>query len=306
MTKILLVGKIGQLGWELQRSLPCLGEVHAVDYPEIDLRDEDAVRELVRAVLPEVIVNAAAYTDVNGAESNLELARAINGVAPGVLASELAAAGGRFIIHFSTDYVFNGEGNRPYVEDDSVDPINAYGLTKLEGEQAIARSGCAHIILRTQWLYAARGKNFLLTILRLAREGKPLRIVSDQVGAPTTARMLAELTSFVLSAARARAPNEFSGVYHATAAGQASWYDFTKEILEQTCSLFDRPPDWCRRALASLQPVPSSEYPAPARRPAYSVLSNEKLARVFGLRMPDWRHQLRFCLEELKPALPAE
>lgn len=298
--KVLLVGKIGQLGWELQRTLPCLADVHAIDYPELDLRDEAAVRNLVRSVRPDVIVNAAAYTDINGAESQTAVARQLNSVAPGVLATELRKIGGRLMVHYSTDYVFNGNGTRPYLEDDPVDPVNAYGRTKLEGEQAIAASGLPHLIFRTEWLYAARGKNFLLTILRLARKGKPLRIVSDQIGAPTTARMLAETTALALASVRDRDPSTVSGIYHATAAGQASWYDFAKAILQECCVPDGAAPEWCRRALESIQPMPASEYISPARRPAYSLLSNEKLSRVFGIAMPHWREQLRLCMQELQ------
>ncbi len=299
MTKILLVGKIGQLGWELQRTLACLGELQAVDYPEIDLREVPAVRALMRAVRPDVLVNAAAYTDVDGAESNYEVAQQINGIAPGILAEELSAAGGRLVVHYSTDYVFNGTSSRPYAEEDAVDPINRYGLSKLQGEQAVVAAGSSHLIFRTQWLYGPRGKNFLLTILRLARQGKPLCVVSDQVGAPTSARMLAEATALALSSLQGRDPRPFTGIYHVTAAGQASWYEFTKAILEETCALSARPP-WCVRALESLQACSTADYPFLARRPAYAVLSNAKFAHAFGFHLPAWREQLRLCLQELE------
>jgi dTDP-4-dehydrorhamnose reductase len=299
-SNVLLVGKTGQLGWELQWALACLGTIHAIDYPELDLRDQGAVRSLVRSVRPDIIVNAAAYTDVNGAESQTDVARQINAVAPGVLAAELRQSGGRLIVHYSTDYVFDGAGTRPYLEDDPANPVNAYGRTKLEGEQAVAASGVPYLIFRTEWLYGARGKNFLLSILRLAREGKPLRIVADQVGAPTTARMLAESTALALACLTDSDPGAVSGIYHATAAGQASWYEFAKAILEECCALESPAPEWCRRALQSVQPMPSSEYISSARRPAYSLLSTEKLARVFGIAMPHWRDQLRLCVQELQ------
>ncbi len=305
MKRILIVGKIGQLGWELQRTLAPLGEIHSIDYPDIDLSDSEATRRLVRSVAPEIIVNAAAYTDVDGSEKNPEVANRLNGVAPGVLASELATIGGRLIVHYSTDYVFDGTASCPYTEEDPISPLNAYGRSKAEGEQAVRASGCPYLIFRTQWLYGPRGKNFLLTILRLAREGKPLHIIADQVGAPTTARMLAEMTGLALARIATADAAAFSGVYHATAAGQASWYEFTRAILEECCALDEAAPPWCHAALDRLQPINSEEYPLPARRPAYSVLSNDKLARVFGLRMPHWREQLRLCIQALQgtPAL---
>lgn len=302
MSKILLIGKNGQLGWELLHALPCLGEVQALDRHDIDLSDGAAIRDLVRTVRPEIIVNAAAYTNVDGAESNVDVAMNVNGVGPGILARELRSAGGKLIVHYSTDYVFNGNSERPYTEEDPVDPVNAYGLTKLAGEQEIAASGCPHLIFRTQWLYASRAKNFLLSILKLAREGKPLRVVYDQFGAPTNARMLAELTALALRKARSEAVQDISGIYHVSAAGQTSWYEFTRAILEEASAIFEQPAACYRSALQSLLPVTTREYAAAARRPAHSVLSNDKLARIFGLRMTDWHHQLRSCLEEVRGA----
>ena len=304
--KILVTGRDGQLGFELRRTLAPLGQVVAVDIDNIDFRDLDAVRRYVRELRPDVIVNAAAYTAVDRAETERETAHILNAEVPSVLAEELHANGGNLIIHYSTDYVFNGRATGPYSEDDPPDPVNVYGKTKLAGEQAVARAGASHIIMRTEWLYATRGSNFLLTILRLAREGRPLRVISDQVGAPTWARMLAEASAQVvatfLSASSGEA-NTLSGVYHLTAAGQTSWHGFTRAILcevLQHLNRLNKPVEWCEAALASLSPIPTSEYPTAARRPAYSVLSNDKFARVFGLWLPDWRDQLRMALEDFQ------
>jgi dTDP-4-dehydrorhamnose reductase len=302
--KILITGRDGQLGFELRRTLASLGQVVAVDIDNINFCDVDAVRRYVRELRPDIIANAAAYTAVDRAETERETAHILNAEIPGVLARDLQAYGGKLIIHYSTDYVFNGCATNPYSEIDPPDPVNAYGESKLAGEQAVLRAGAPHIIMRTEWLYATRGSNFLLTVLRLAREGKPLRVISDQLGAPTWARMLAEATAAV-AAQFIQAPgdaNSRSGVYHATAAGQTSWHGFTQAILEETLQRLQRlklPIEWCVNALHSLTPIPTSEYPTPARRPAYSVLCNDKLERVFGVRLPDWRTQLQMALEDL-------
>jgi dTDP-4-dehydrorhamnose reductase len=213
---ILVTGRDGQLGFELRRTLAPLGRIVAVDIDNIDFSDVDAVRRYVRELRPEIIVNAAAYTAVDRAESERELAQKVNGAIPGALAEELRGYGGKLIIHYSTDYVFNGKGTKPYVEDDPPEPVNAYGESKLAGERALVRAGAPHVILRTEWLYAMRGGNFLLTILRLAREGKPLRVIADQLGAPTWARMLAEASAEV-AARFLHAPADtraWWGVYH--------------------------------------------------------------------------------------------
>ncbi|MGI9101570.1 MAG: dTDP-4-dehydrorhamnose reductase [Terriglobales bacterium] len=301
---ILVTGRDGQLGFELRRTLAAIGRVVAVDVDNVDFSDVAAVRKLVRDTRPEVIVNAAAYTAVDRAETERHVADVINGEVPGALAEELQALGGKLFIHYSTDYVFNGSSNRPYVEDDPTEPVNAYGAGKLAGEEAVRNSGMPHVIVRTEWLYTTRGGNFLLTILRLAREGKPLRIIADQVGAPTWARMLAEASAQIVARFLNASPDTakgLSGVYHATAAGQTSWHGFTEAILQESLQRMERlkkPTDWCEQALAGLTPIPTTEYPTPAKRPAYSVLSNEKLAQAFGIRLPEWREQLRLALED--------
>jgi dTDP-4-dehydrorhamnose reductase len=299
---ILVTGRDGQLGFELRRTLAPLGRVVAIDVDNLNLCDIDAVRAFVRELRPDLIVNGAAFTAVDRAETERQLAHTINGVIPGVLAEEVKKLGGKGIVHYSTDYVFAGNGKRPYTEEDATSPANAYGASKLAGEQALQAAGAPHVILRTEWLYATRGANFLLTILRLARQGKPLRIIADQTGSPTWARMLAESSAVIairmLSTVDARA---MSGVYHATASGQTSWHGFTEAILQESVGRLKklgRETDWCERALESLTPIPTSEYPTPAKRPAYSVLSGDKLERAFGVRMPEWREQLRLALED--------
>ena len=302
--KILVTGRDGQLGFELRRTLASLGVVHAIDIDNIDLRDLAAIRTYMRELRPEFVVNAAAYTAVDRAETDRDTASVINGSVPGVLAEELRQNGGKLIVHYSTDYVFNGQASRPYTEDDPTDPVNAYGESKLAGEQSVQNAGAPYIILRTEWLYATRGTNFLLTILRLARQGKPLRIVSDQLGSPTWARMLAEATAQIVSRYLQSTVAEakgWSGIYHVTAAGQTSWHGFTEAILQESLRRFEaigRPSDWCNQALRDLSPISTPEYPTAARRPAYSVLSNEKISRTFGIRLPDWRDQLRMALED--------
>lgn len=304
MPTILVTGRDGQLGFELRRALATLGKVHAIDRDNIDFCDLNAVRQHMRSLRPDIVVNAGAYTDVNRSESDREVANTINGAVPGVLAEELKSYGGKLIIHYSTDYVFNGTSTRPYTEEDPTAPINAYGESKLAGELAVQRAGAPHIILRTEWLYATRGGNFLLTILRLARAGKPLRIIADQVGAPTWARMLAEATAhivaFVMHTPAAQVTAS-SGIYHLTAAGQTSWHGFTEAILKESAHRLEqagKPSEWCVNALRQLTPISASEYPTPARRPAYSVLSNDKIQRAFGVGMPDWRDQLHLALED--------
>lgn len=297
MRKILLTGKNGQIGWELQRTLAPLGEVIAVGRREVDLADPDSVRKIVREVRPGLIVNAAAYTAVDRAESEPDLAMAVNGVAPGVMAEEakrLAAV----MIHYSTDYVFDGARERPYLEDDAPSPLNVYGKTKLAGEQAIRATGAPYLILRTSWVYGARGNNFLLTVLRLAREKSELEIVDDQIGAPTWARLLAEVTSQIVAPqasplCRQAVPiPEVSGIYHAVPAGSTSWHGFAAKILE---NVYGRP----GQTPPKLVPIPTSGYPAPAARPRNSRLSNEKLARTFGLTIPAWEDSLTLCLQDM-------
>ncbi|HKB58598.1 MAG TPA: dTDP-4-dehydrorhamnose reductase [Gallionellaceae bacterium] len=288
MKTILLTGKNGQVGWELCRTLAPLGRVVALDAAELDLARPAAIRDAVRSIRPDIIVNPAAYTAVDKAEAEKDLVQAVNGDAPGVLAEE-AKALGAWMVHYSTDYVFDGEKQGAYVEDDAPNPQSVYGRTKLAGEEAIRAAGGRHLIFRTSWVYGSRGHNFLLTMLRLARERKELKVVDDQIGAPTWCRSLAEMTAQILSQMHRPGVDagEVSGVYHMTSSGSVSWHGFAAEIL--AASGID--------PLPALLPIPSSGYPTPAQRPKNSVLSNEKLARVFGLGAGDWKDNLRLCME---------
>jgi dTDP-4-dehydrorhamnose reductase len=290
--RILLTGANGQVGWELRRTLSSLGEVVALDSRAMNLAEPDAVRQKLREIAPTLIVNPAAYTAVDKAESEEELARAVNAIAPGVLAEE-AVRLDALLVHYSTDYVFNGSGTTPWREDDAVGPLNVYGATKLEGERAIRASGCRHLIFRTSWVYGARGSNFLLTMRHLMRERPELKIVADQIGAPTWCRDLAEATAQVLSQIVTPA-SRFEdaapwGVYHMSNAGETSWHGFAEAI--QALDEFD---ETC--APAHLLPIPSSDYPTPAQRPLNSRLNNDKLEQVFGLRLQNWRDALALCV----------
>jgi dTDP-4-dehydrorhamnose reductase len=291
--RILLTGASGQVGWELRRTLSGLGEVLALDSKAMNLADAAAVRQTVREIVPAIIVNPAAYTAVDKAESEVELAHAVNATAPGVLAEE-AGRLGALLVHYSTDYVFNGSGTTPWREDDACGPLNVYGATKLAGERAIQSSGCRHLIFRTSWVYGARGSNFLQTMRRLMRERPELRIVDDQIGAPTWCRDLAEATAQVLSQIASPTSgfeeNAPWGVYHMTNSGETSWHGFAQAI--QALEEFD---ETC--APAHLLPIPGSDYPTPARRPLNSCLDNDKLEQTFGLRLQDWRAALALCLE---------
>ncbi len=296
MINILLIGRNGQVGWELQRTLAPLGNVMALDRHDVDLANPDSIRKVVREIRPGLIVNAAAYSAVDKAESEPDLAMAINGIAPGVMAEE-ARRLNTPIIHYSTDYVFDGAKKTPYSEEDIPNPLNVYGQTKLAGERAIQAVGAPYIILRTSWVYGVRGKNFLLTILRLAREKSELKIVDDQIGAPTWSRMLAEVTSQILAkncssiAGFSASITDTSGLYHAVPSGLTTWYGFAKKILEDTSSHDSH-------TLPKLIPVQTGEYPLPANRPHNSSMSNEKLKRTYGLKMPSWENVLTLCLDE--------
>jgi dTDP-4-dehydrorhamnose reductase len=270
------------------RTLASLGEVVALDSRTMNLADADAVRRTLREIAPAVIVNPAAHTAVDKAESEVELAHAVNAVAPGILAEE-AARLDALLVHYSTDYVFNGSGDRPWCEDDACDPLNVYGASKLAGERAIAASGCRHLIFRTSWVYGARGSNFLLTMRRLMRERPELKIVADQIGAPTWCRDLAEATALVLSQISACGFDQW-GVYHMSNGGETSWHGFAEAI--QALDEFD---ETC--APSRLLPIPSSDYPTPAQRPLNSRLNNDRLEQVFGLRLQDWRAALALCME---------
>ncbi len=286
---ILITGSQGQVGWELVRALAPLGEVVALGHADLDLTDLAAVRERVRSIRPSVVVNAAAYTAVDRAEEEEALATRINGEAPGVLAEE-AARCGTTLIHYSTDYVFDGRQSRPYTEADPVAPLNAYGRSKLAGEEAVAAVGGSHLILRTSWVYAGRGHNFPRTILRLAREREELRIVDDQIGAPTWARWIAEATAAILAAGRgdpAGYLGERAGRYHLTCGGATSWYGFARELLAVAAG--------GERRGTRLIPIPSADYPTPAPRPANSCLDCTHLAEVFQIRLPPWEEGVRLC-----------
>ncbi len=285
MTQILLTGKTGQVGWELQRTLATLGRVIAPDRRGMDLAEPASIRAAIRACMPQIIVNSAAYTAVDQAESEPDLALAINGAAPAIMAEE-AKRLGALLVHYSTDYVFDGAKSGPYSEDDTPNPLNVYGSSKLAGERAVVASGARYLIFRTSWVYGARGKNFLRTILRLARERDELRIVDDQIGAPTWCRAIAEATAQALACAQACDAAGLSGIYHLSAAGATSWCGFAKAILERSGHS-------CK-----VVPIASSEYPLPARRPTNSVLSNAKLNARLGIELPDWSAALELCLQQ--------
>ena len=287
--KILLFGKVGQVGWELRRTLAPLGQLVCVDFPEVDLTKPDSIRGWIRDTSPDVIVNAAAYTAVDKAESETALATKINGEAPGVMAEE-AKKRGALLVHYSTDYIFDGARTSPYTEDDAPHPLGAYGRTKLAGDTAIRQVGGRHLIFRLCWVYGARGGNFMLTMMRLAREREKLRVVHDQVGCPTPSRLIAETTALALQCVRtADDPARFTGAYHLCCAGQTSWHGFASAIIEKMPAAEKK----CRE----IEAVPSSEYPTPTQRPAYSVMSCAKLQRTFGLALPDWHDSLRLVLD---------
>jgi len=303
--RILLTGKTGQIGSHLYPLLGNLGEVVAPDRNQLDLSNADVIRRTVRDFRPSLIVNAAAYTAVDAAETDESNAHSINAEAPAVFAEE-AKRTASAIVHYSTDYVFDGLKKTPYTESDATNPINAYGRTKLAGEQAVCNSGASHLMFRTSWVYATRGKNFLLTILRLASEREELKIVRDQVGAPTCARDIAEATMKVLTCILQRSNyvssiSELGGTYHMTAAGQASWYDFAEAILEEGRKVSCHP-SWLDAATGGREliakrviPISKEEFRSPTARPGYSVLSNSRLAQGFGVELPDWRNQLERC-----------
>jgi dTDP-4-dehydrorhamnose reductase len=301
--RVLVTGVRGQLGADLARALAGRAEVIAHDRASLDLSNAEQVVERVRDARPDVILNAAAYTAVDRAESDIEAARAVNATAPALLAAE-ARRCGALLVHYSTDYVFDGAKHSPYIETDAVAPLNAYGLTKLEGERAVTASGCDHLVLRTSWVYASRGKNFVLTMLRLAATHKELRIVDDQRGAPTSSLQLARATLAMLgaratgvmeSADLQRARNA-SGLYHATAAGETSWFGFAQAIFE----------GWSEHASGFTPPrliaIASSDYPTPARRPLNSVLSTEKMRGTFNITIPAWRDGLAEVLSGIAAA----
>lgn len=280
MKKILLTGAQGQVGWELARSLTPLGDVHALGRCELDLTQADSIRRAMARLQPDIVVNAAAYTAVDKAEAEPEAAFAVNATAPGILAEEVRRLGA-LLVHYSTDYVFDGSKAGAYTEDDTPCPINNYGRSKLAGEEAIRQSGCRHLIFRISWIYGLRGGNFLLTMLRLARERPELRVVMDQIGAPTWSRLVAEITAQAL--AREQPPE---GLYHLGSEDAVSWAGFAREIFRLS------------GASVLVRDIPSSEYPLPARRPLNSRLCGRRLRDTTGLALPSWQQGLALCLAD--------
>jgi dTDP-4-dehydrorhamnose reductase len=297
--KILLLGKNGQVGWELQRSLAVIGEVVALDRHQVstafgelrgDLSDLRELRDTIRRVQPQIIVNAAAYTAVDKAETERELARTVNALASQVLAEE-ALQLDALLVHYSTDYVFDGSGIRAWKETDAVSPVNHYGATKLEGEQLIVASGCKHLIFRTSWVYAARGSNFAKTMLRLAKERPTLNVIADQLGAPTGAELLADIATAALQ--QTLVNPRLGGIYHLAPAGEVSWYTYAKYVI-----------DFARDhgellAVETINPIPTTQYPTPAQRPLNSRLDTDKLRRNFSLHLPDWQSGVNRMLMEV-------
>ena len=289
---ILLLGKGGQVGWELQRALAPLGTVIAHDLDTADFSQPEQVAALVAAVRPDVIVNAAAHTAVDKAEGEPELARLINATTPGAIARE-AAKLGSLLVHYSTDYVFDGSGTRPWRETDNTAPLSVYGATKLEGEQRIQQSGCKHLILRTSWVYAARGGNFARTMLRLAAERERLTVIDDQIGAPTGAELLADVSAHALRAVQRQA--DLGGTYHAVAGGQTSWHGYARHVIE-----FARAAGQAVRVQPqNIAAVPTSAFPTAARRPLNSRLDTRKLQQAFGLTLPAWHLGVDRMLREV-------
>jgi dTDP-4-dehydrorhamnose reductase len=294
--KLMVTGANGQVGWELRRSLAALGSVTALDRSQCDLAQPSRLPDVVRAVKPDVIVNAAAYTAVDDAEREEALATTVNGTAAGVLAQE-AARTGALLVHYSTDYVFDGRKEGRYAEDDPPCPVNAYGRSKLAGEAAVRQAGGSWLVLRTSWVYGVRGRNFLRTMLALMRERDELRIVSDQTGAPTWAAEIAQATAAVIeSAAHERTEGRFSsGLFHLTASGATSWHGFAAAILNgaKRHALLTRP-------APCLVPIASEDYPRPAARPKNSRLATDRLRQRFGVALPEWEEGLSLCLEEMR------
>ena len=296
MTKILLFGCSGQVGWELQRSLAVLGPVTALDERSTahcgDFANSAGIADTVRAMRPDVIVNAAAHTAVDKAESEPERARQLNATTPGVLADE-AARLGAWLVHYSTDYVFDGSGTRPWTEADTPAPLSVYGHTKLEGERLVASSGCKHLVLRTSWVYAARGGNFAKTMLRLAQERERLTVIDDQWGAPTGAELLADVTAHAIRHLQQRP--EDGGLYHLAASGETNWNLYAKYVLAQA----RQAPAAIKIKAIEVAPVPTSAFPTPAVRPHNSRLDTRRLQATFGLQLPPWQQGVARMVSEI-------
>ncbi|MDP1955372.1 MAG: dTDP-4-dehydrorhamnose reductase [Polaromonas sp.] len=296
--KILLFGKNGQVGWELQRSLAPLGELVALDRHSTDwcgdLADLEGIGNTVRRVRPDVIVNAAAYTAVDKAESDVATAHAVNAEAAGALA-EAATAAGAWLVHYSTDYVFDGSGSAPWKEDDPTGPLGVYGRSKLEGERRITALCARHLVMRTSWVYAARGGNFAKTMLRLAGERDRLNVIDDQFGAPTGAELLADVTAHMIRSAVNGASQEFAGTYHVAAAGETSWHGYARFVVD--CAA--RAGAALKASPSTVDPVPTSAFPTPAVRPHNSRLNTAKLRNRFGLHLPAWQQGIARMLTEI-------
>jgi len=293
--KILLTGKDGQVGFELQRTLASLGEVCAVDQADCDLANAAAVRDLVRSVKPDLIVNPAAYTAVDRAESEPQLAQAVNAVAPGVLGEE-AEQLGAWVVHYSTDYVFDGCQPGAYTEEDATNPQSVYGRTKRDGEIALQQSGARYLICRTSWVVGAHGNNFAKTILRLAGERESLNVVADQHGAPTSASLLADVTAQVIRRKQREGNDGFPfGLYHLVAAGETNWCDYARFVVSEALAAGKR----LKLSADAIRAIPSSEYPTPAKRPANSRLDTGKFRRTFDLELPDWRVGVRHIFQQI-------
>ena len=296
--KILLLGKNGQVGWELQRSLAPLSELLALDRRSTthcgDLSQPERLAQAVRDWRPDVIVNAAAHTAVDKAESEPDLVRCLNATAPAALA-QAAAEIGACLVHYSTDYVFNGQGKQPWQEADAPEPLGVYGQTKLEGEQAIAASGCQHLIFRTSWVYAARGGNFAKTMLRLAGERERLTVIDDQYGAPTGADLIADVTAHTIRQVMANPEQALSGIYHLVASGETSWHGYARHVIAQARHINPE----LGLKVNDIAPVPTSAFPTPAKRPLNSRLSTHKLQQAFGLVLPPWQQGVNRMLSEI-------
>ncbi|HWF62350.1 MAG TPA: dTDP-4-dehydrorhamnose reductase [Nitrospira sp.] len=293
--RILLTGKHGQVGFELQRTLAHLGEIYAVGYADCDLADASAISAVVRSVKPDLIVNPAAYTAVDRAEAEPELARAVNTVAPGILGEE-AAKLGAWVVHYSTDYVFDGTKLGVYTEDDLTNPLNVYGRTKRDGEIALEASGARYLIFRTSWVIGAHGKNFVKTILRSALERESLNVVADQYGAPTSAALLAEVTAQLVRQRQRDGDENFPfGLYHLVPGGETNWCEYARFVLSETLAVgrsVKLLPD-------AIRAISSSEYPTTAQRPANSRLDTTKLRRCFGLELPEWQSGVWHILKQI-------
>lgn len=298
MKKILVTGKYGQVGWELCRSLSTLGEVVGIDQEDLDLCNPEAIRSYVRALRPDIIVNPAAYTAVDPAETEKQLAHAINAEAPEILATEAKKLNALFV-HYSTDYVFDGDATLPYLEEDPTSPKNVYGNSKRLGEEAVLSVGGRSLLFRTSWVYGARGKNFLLTMLKLAKERDQLKIVEDQVGAPTWSRSLAEATAQALLLCLNWGDHQQQpfGLYHMTSAGTTNWREFAETIF----ALYHKKGSAKGHSFAipKILGIKTEEYPTPASRPKFSLLNNQKLYQTFGLQLPHWKNALDHCIADL-------